>query len=569
MVIRSLLWSRVAPVMLLSMLLGTMLSTPAFAISELTARVDKNPVMLGESIVLEVTADSRVPANSINFRVLDSNFTVMVPSVNQSTRVINGDASHSTTWTVTMLPKTSGTFTIPAFTIDNVSSKPLSVEIVPVQQGSGQLRDVFLQSELSSNNLMVQQMVYYDVTIFFSGDIQRGSLTEPQLDDALIQQVGQDKEGTELIDGERYRSITRRYAITPQRSGEFIISPPTFTGDVIDRESARQSYFARSRTIVREAEALPITVQAQPASYSGDWLVAGLVTLNEEWQPAQTQLLQGEPVTRIITLSAVDVAANQLPELNINLPEGFRVYQEQPQVKGAERAGRLVAQKVITSAIIANRPGEYELPEVKISWWNSQTNQLEQTVLPGRTVQVQADPIQPESTTVSPREPTQASPATAASPQSGSNWRWNYTSWLLVTGWLLTVILVAWHKMIWQKRRDHQASSATTSGHKVSHFDSKALRAACKTHHKNAASEQLLLWARHHKILTRGSLSALCERIRPGALKEQIAQLNAALYGDSAANWQGDLLWQAWSDYQHHEAPPAATTELPPLYPEQ
>ncbi|HAW94183.1 TPA: protein BatD, partial [Candidatus Azambacteria bacterium] len=189
--------------------------------------------------------------------------------------------------------KTSGTFTIPAFTIDNVSSNPLTIEVVPVQQGSGQLRDVFLQSKLSSNTLMVQQMVYYEVTIFFSGDIQRGSLTEPQLDDALIQQVGQDKEGTELIDGERYRSITRRYAITPQRSGEFTITPPTFTGDVIDRESARQSYFARSRTIVREAEALPITVQPQPASYNGDWLVAGLVTLNEEWQPEQTQLVQG------------------------------------------------------------------------------------------------------------------------------------------------------------------------------------------------------------------------------------------------------------------------------------
>jgi hypothetical protein len=548
--------------------LSVLLSLPVFAISELTARLDKNPVMLGESVLLEVTADSRVPANSINFSVLDANFTVMVPSVNQSTRVINGDASHSTTWTVTMLPKTSGSFTIPAFTIDTVSSEPMTIDVVPVQQGTGQLRDVFLQSKLSSNTMMVQQMVYYDVTIYFSGDIQRGSLTEPQLDDALIQQVGQDKEGTELIEGERYRSITRRYAITPQRSGEFVIAPPTFTGDVIDRESARQSYFARSRTIVREAEASPITVRAQPVNYNGDWLVAGLVTLNEEWQPTQNQLMQGEPVTRIITLSAVDVAANQLPELTINLPEGFRVYQEQPQVKGAERAGRLVAQKVITSAIIANKPGEYELPEVIITWWNSQTDQLEQSVLPARTVQVDADPTKPGSLAI-PSENATTSPVAKAKPQAISNWRWNYTSSMLLIIWLVTLLLFFWQKRVWKKSSVQKTPAVNKAGSTAKRFNPKTLRAACKQHDKIMVREQLLLWAHHQNILARGSLSALQEHLSPGALKAQLELLNAALYSDSAADWQGELLWQAWSDYQPNELRADNADALAPLYPEK
>ena len=555
-----LMWSA-----LLGVLLSLLLSAPAFAISQLNARLDKNPVMLGESVLLEVTADSRLPASSINFRVLDNNFTVMVPSVNQSTRVINGDVSHTTTWTVTLLPKASGNFTIPAFSIDNVSSEPLTIEILPVQQGSGTLRDVFLQSKLSSNKLMVQQMVYYDVTIYFSGDIQRGSLSEPQLDDALIQQVGQDKEGSELIDGERYRSITRRYAITPQRSGEFTIAPPTFSGDVIDRESARQSYFARSRTIVREAEALPITVQAQPAGYKGDWLVAGLVTLNEEWQPEQAQLIQGEPVTRIITLSAVDVAANQLPELTIELPDGFRVYQEQPQVKGAERAGRLVAQKVITSAIIANTPGEFTLPEVKISWWNSQTNRLEQTILPSRKVQVQPNPQRPNTPLIS-SEPAKSVIEPAPLPQPGSNWRWNYTSWLLLIGWLLSVALLIWRQPKVTRQQPGTGPGAEQSSEQK--FNSKALRAACRTHNKAAAREQILLWARHHKILSQGSLSALSQQVGPGTFSNQLQQLNAALYSDSAAHWQGDALLQAWSDYQQGKNQPATNDALAPLYPE-
>ncbi|KKO46857.1 hypothetical protein WG68_02630 [Arsukibacterium ikkense] len=552
MVIRGLLW------------LSLLLSLPALAISQLNARVDKNPVMLGESVILEVTADSRLPANSINFRVLDGDFSIMVPSVNQSTRVVNGEASHSTTWTVTLLPKASGTFTLPAFTIDNVSTQPLSVEVLPAQQGTGTLRDIFLQSKLSSDRVVVQQMVYYDVTIYFSGDIQRGSLSEPQLDNALIQQVGQDQEGSELIDGERYRSITRRYAITPQRSGNFSISPPTFSGDIIDRDNARQSYFARSRAVVREAQTLAIEVQAQTGSFSGNWLVAGLVTLNDEWQPNITELVQGEPITRIITLSAVDVAANQLPDLQLAVPDGFRVYQEQPQTRGAERAGRLVAQKIITSAIIANTPGEYQLPEVTVPWWNSQTNRMEQAVLPGRTLQVKADPNRLSTPAMIDPPLPQISSTTLPLP-AVSPWSWNHTSTALALGWLLSSVLLLG---LWRYQSSTASAGRGQTKPQGAKFDSRALRAACQKQDKAAARDQLLKWARQQNILAQGSLTALSQQITPGPLQQQLQQLNAALYSDSTVAWQAEQLLQAWSDYQLAADAKPTVNALPPLYPQ-
>jgi hypothetical protein len=558
MVIRSLFW------------LCLWLSLPALAITQLDARLDKNPVMLGESIVLEVSADSRLPANSLNFRILDNDFTVMVPSVNQSTRVINGDASHNTTWTVTLLPKASGTFRIPAFTIDGVSSAPLTLEVLPVQQGSTALRDLFLDSNISTEKMMVQQMVYYNVIIYFSGDIQRGSLSEPQLDDALIQQVGQDQEGSELIDGERYRSITRRYAITPQRSGNFTIIPPTFSGDIIDRDNARQSYFARSRAVVREAPAITIDVTAQPTDFTGHWLVAGLVALNEEWQPEQAELLQGEPITRIITLSAVDVAANQLPDLAVTVPDGFRVYQEQPQSQGAERAGRLVAQKVITSAIIANSAGEYQLPEISVPWWNSQTNRLEYAVLAGRSLNVKADPNRKTASQALAEQAITSLPA-AAPARLVSGWAWSHTSTALLSGWILTLLLLLWQ---WQQRRHatvkhaYSNDSAKHNTTRSANFDSRALRTACRQHDKTTARQQLLLWARQQQQLNHASLDALSQHITAGPLREQLALLNAALYSDSAVKWQSDALFQAWLAYQDISKAPANNAALPPLYPQ-
>lgn len=124
---------------------------------------------------------------------------------------------------------------------------------------------------------------------------------------------------------------------------------------MIDRDSARYNYFARTKTVVQQAEPIDVVVNAIPANFPGNWLVAGLVTLTEEWSPDITGLKQGEPVTRIITLSAVDVAENQLPDLTQGFPDGLRLYQEQPQAKSAERNGRLVAQKILPPQSLLTR----------------------------------------------------------------------------------------------------------------------------------------------------------------------------------------------------------------------
>ncbi len=44
-----------------------------------------------------------------------------------------------------------------------------------------------------------------------------------------------------------------------------------------------------------------------------------------------TQLVQGEPITRTITLTAMDLADHQLPDLQLNLPAGIKSYAEKPQ----------------------------------------------------------------------------------------------------------------------------------------------------------------------------------------------------------------------------------------------
>ena len=539
-------------------------SAPLLALTSLTATLDKNPALQGEAITLSVTADGRLSADAINFRVLEQDFTVMVPSVSSSTQIINGQSSQSTSWKVVLLPKRTGDITIPAFSAQGLQSEPITLTVLDEQAkpGSASSGELFLRSEIEQQELYVQQLTYYTVTIYFNGELQRGSLSEPGIADASVMQIGQDADGTELVNGIRYRTITRRYAITPQRSGKFTITPPTFSGEMIDRDSARYNYFARTKSVIQQGQPIDISVNPIPANFPGDWLVAGLVTLTEEWSPDITELKQGEPVTRIITVSAVDVAENQLPELNQANLQGVRLYQEQPQAKSAERNGRLVAQKVFTTAVIANQAGELVLPEVTLPWWNSQTNKLEQARLAPRKLTVLADASAVKAAVKPLSSDTQTAPVTVTTvPVASSAWQWNYTSTVLLILWLLSLFSAY---VFWQHRREPATQSVSNERVK---FNSRKLQQACDANDAVTAKVELLRYAHQQLDVRCQSLTQVAELLEDEALKQHLEELNASLYHPQHPTWHGAALWQAWQQYK--PARTKAKAGLAALYPHQ
>ncbi len=542
-----------------------LLSLPVLALTQLSARIDKNPALQGEAITLEVYADDRVAADALNFRVLEQDFTVMVPSVSSSTQIINGQASQSTSWKVVLLPKKAGNFTIPAFQLQGLSTDPIALKIIEgtVTKENSDNRELFLEARLDQQTLYVQQLSYYTVTIYFNGDLQRGSLSEPQMEGASIVQIGQDADGSELVNGIRYRTITRRYAITPQRSGNFSIAPPTFSGEMIDRDSARYNYFARTKSVVQQAQPIDVTVSAIPDSFPGDWLVAGLVTLTEEWSPDLTTLKQGEPVTRTITLSAVDVAENQLPELQQGFPDGVRLYQEQPQAKSAERNGRLVAQKIFTTAVIANKAGELELPAISLPWWNSQTNQLDYARLPAKTLTVEATEAAGNLPAPAPVTVSESTQPVATQPllSAQSDWRWNHLSSVLLTLWLASLFVMY---LFWQRKGAVKPVAAADS--RVS-FNNSALKQACLKRDASTAKKELLRFAHQQLDKRCQSLTELAASLSSAELRQQLAILNAALYSGRSTSWDGKALWQTWQQCQPVKTGSIDNNRLTPLYP--
>lgn len=538
----------------------------AQAATSINVRVDKNPVMLGEELRLSIQIDEKVSGDAVDLSVLSKDFRVGPPSISQSMQIINGQSSQSTVWQVSLFAKTTGTFEIPAFSVNGVRSTPISIEVIPASQQTTDKQVLFIESNLSQTELYVQQMVYYEVKIYFSGDLQRGSLSQPELPNTTIEQVGKDVEGTELVNGIRYQTITRRYSLIPQQSGRFTLEAPFFNGEMIDRNSSRYDYFAKTQTISAQGQAVEFQVKAMPAAFKGDWLVSELVALTEEWSPLSSTLVQGEPVTRTITLTAMDLADHQLPDLQITLPTGIKNYAEQPQAKKAERNGRIVAQKVFTSAVIATQSGELKLPAVRVPWWNSKTNQLAYAELPERTLTVTANPNQVAQTPPAQTVPDHVS-SNKTAPQElplASPWQWNYLSALLLVLWLLTAVAAIWG---WLKplQRNKAAPTHFPLAAEVK-FNAKKFKSACLNNDSAVAGQHLLRWASQQLSGDIQQLTHLIKVLPASELRQETEKLAYQAYQAQQTPWQGTALFEAWSKYKHLQQIESPAL-LKPFYP--
>ena len=550
----------------------TCLSAPAVAVTQLQAQIDKNPVMYGEEILLQIQADEKLPREAIDFTVLDKDFRVNGPAISQSMQIINGHSSQTTIWQLALYPKRTGDIEIPGFQIDAVSTQPIVITVLEKPTNAeGQQADLFVTNTLSGTDLHVQQMAYYEVKIFFKGDLKSGALSPPNVAGCAIEQVGKDVESSELVNGERYQTITRRYSVTPQQSGDFTLEAPFFKGEMIDRSNSNYDYYAKHKTESAEGKPLTFSAKPIPADFNGDWLVSELVALTEEWSVTGDEITQGEPVTRTITLTALDLMENQLPDLKMTSPAGVKVYPEQPQAKKAERNGRIVAQKVFSFAVIANKAGEIELPEISIPWYNSQTKQLTSTTLAKKRLKVL-----PNANLPAPEQVVQSEIATPTAIAAVSDswwlptWQMTYSSLLLVVGLLFTASALIWQLLTRSTTHQRQAAKANSSpahGAEVQiKFSRHKFKAACLANDAELTQQLLLRWGSQLLNPTIVTGADLLAALPEGELKQQIFELFNWRYQAVVKTWHGQILFELWAKYQHQQLVDDSAV-LKPLYP--
>jgi len=496
---------------------------PAFALSKLEASVDRNPVMEGEYFVLNVSADDEVDTGKLDTSILLKDFIVGRTSVSRSTQIMNFDAVKETRWQVLLAPKQKGQLTIPSFSIDGVSSAEIPLKVVEAGAQPEQAKNLFIDAKVSSDEAYVGQLITYKVKLYLAVELQRGVLNAPVIEGAQIKQIGEDKDGSEIIDGRRYRVIERTYGIIPDLPGQVNIKGATFSGDVLVESQRRGGMFGfnESRPMQAGAPSLSIQVNPAPASFLGQWLVADLVVLKESFPEDVKEFTVGSPITRTITLLASNADENSLPDIVQGLPPELKSYPEKPQRQSFVRDAQIVSQYSITSAIVPSKAGTFTLPEVKVPWWNPHLKRQKIATLPARTIEVKGGAV-----VDTPIEPNwQANTST----RNEGSWSANLFALL----WLVTLIawgvtLVAWRRAL---KRQIPVNTQVQPQPLVLGNGLKGLEQACVRGHVSDILQQLQQYFSEQaaRPMTLDKIAA-----QSNELAEAIRQLQALAYGGKA-----------------------------------
>jgi hypothetical protein len=389
------------------------------------------------------------------------------------------------------------------------------------------------------------------------------TLSSPRLaaGEAVIEQLGQDRQFRSRRGNRQYTVLERRYAIFPQQSGPLTLQPIQFEGEVgrgvADPFGMLSERFFQDRggQIRRvRSQALDLEILPMPRAAANPWLPAEHVELAESWSADAERLTVGQSITRTLALIADGLTSAQLPALAplIPLPEGFKEYPDQPALGDQEAAAGVTGTRQEKTAIIPTRPGSYVLPELRIPWWNTRTNRQELATIPQRRIEVVPAATEETLTNSSPTAEAPVEPGAAATSSAPASvptlaprtepvsWRW--LSLLLGLGWLMT--LAAWG---WSRRRPGpwgRQRAAPTAAPPSLRAATRRVRQAFAAGDPREAKEALLAWGSaawpDAAPANLGELAARCD----GVTRSAVLDLHRSLYSREPRNWSAYPVWE-------------------------
>ena len=289
------------------------------------------------------------------------------------------------------------------------------------------------------------------------------------------------------------------------------------------------------RRLRMASQPVEINVKTVPASFPGEvWLPARALTLEEDWSINPEALDVGDSTTRTLTLTARGLQGSQLPPLSsvqgaINIPE-IRFYPDQESIDQSELADGLEGRRIQSEALVARSGGTWTLPEIRVPWWNTETDSLEFAILPAKTVAVTA--TQPAAQLNDSATASAVAPATSIPPL----WIWAVS----VTGWLLALALAV---ALWLSRR-RAPTAPTTSMISGAHTGTLRqslvqIRKAAEQQDNAALRGAILRWGALHHGNAFSSLAALA-RVSTDHLATLLREVDRSLYGDGVSDGVSD-----------------------------
>ena len=236
-----------------------------------------------------------------------------------------------------------------------------------------------------------------------------------------------------------------------------------------------------------------------------------------EWYPESGSAHTGDAITLTVNRRASDISAMLLPPLPAVKLEGLATYPQAPVVNDKTDRGDLTGERTDSIIWLIEEPGNYDIPGIRFQWWDPDSLELKQQIIPGIKLDV------PSSIT--------DLGSTDAARNAGRS-----TSDLL---WLLVVVVLASLGIfLWPGNKRRSSAQAVES--EKSAF--KTLERACKSNQISQAYTALHSWLTWvSSDMTLGKFADTCN---DSQLNAELKHLQEELIS-TESNWQGANLLSA------------------------
>lgn len=331
--------------------------------------VDSQTIEENKSFDLIIETDFSTNEDALDIKPLFDDFIIG--------NIHSESTSNGSKWIVPIQPVKSGDIVIPSLKIGKVKTEPYHIQVA------------------SSNSSTSTQIVE---TNALSTDSQSNEFNEEKTDDNEFD--------TALEKSELYKNEIFPYTIITTDKIKPFISVPEHV-KLLDENSESDDkmifndhfqsvhiykYYLYS-TEDKDFEIYafnPQTNQKSSASSikikkSSNILASQGISIEEKWEPNSSYILPETPYVRTIKITGINNTVEQLPKLSLPSIQGVDIYADDEHSELKLENSIPIAIREFKQVFISKNGKAFKLPEIKINWWNTNSERVQTLLLPSRS----------------------------------------------------------------------------------------------------------------------------------------------------------------------------------------
>jgi hypothetical protein len=357
-----------------------LLLSTAIAAQAATVRavVDRNQVMVGESLSLQVAIESG--DGDVDLSGL-TDFKTVSRGSTSSFQMVNGRTSRKMIYNYTLIPLKAGELTVPAIpvTIDGKIhyTTPIRVRVSeepPVANGQ---RDVYVSAAVSESSPWIGQQIVFTFQLFNAVQVAEAKFQPPEFDGFQAEELEDRKSCRTVVNGREFIVTEVRFILIPVKTGTLTVEPATLQVGLVQRRrrprpfSGMDSFFGRTEMTTRVLQTDPVTVTVRdlPPKPPGT-VFSGLVGRFEISAALdKTDLQVGDSTTLAVTVSGSGNIMDAAPPA-IATPTDFKSYTDNPEESIRKEADGYAGSKTFRTALVPVEAGDYHFDPITLTYFD-------------------------------------------------------------------------------------------------------------------------------------------------------------------------------------------------------